>query len=189
MKKKKSTFFADFKAFITRGNVMDLAIGVVIGGAFSAIVNSLVNDIIMPLLTLATGDGVQGLTVVLNKVPKYLADGTINPEAVLWNYGNFLQAIINFMIIALCIFLTIRIIKRIKSVKDKIVEKEKQLIEAKLKSGEITEEQAAEAVKAAEQPAIAAPAKETSEELLMQIRDLLKDMKPQDVQEAPNKQE
>ena len=72
--KKKSTFFSDFKAFITKGNIMDMAVGVVIGGAFSAIVNSLVNDIIMPLLTLATGDGVQGLSVVLNGVDKYLAD-------------------------------------------------------------------------------------------------------------------
>lgn len=188
MKKRKSTFFADFKTFITRGNVMDLAIGVVIGGAFSAIVNSLVNDIIMPLLTLATGDGVQGLTVVLNKVPKYLADGTINPEAVLWNYGNFLQAIINFIIIALCIFLTIRIIKRIKSVKDKIVEKEKALIEAKLKSGEITEEEAAEATVAVEQPAQVAPAKETSEDLLVQIRDLLKDMKAPIAEDVSDKQ-
>ncbi|MDE5910927.1 MAG: large conductance mechanosensitive channel protein MscL, partial [Clostridia bacterium] len=124
--KKKSTFFSDFKAFITKGNVMDMAVGVVIGGAFSAIVNSLVNDIIMPLLNLATGDGVQGLSVVLNGVEKYLEDGSINPEAVLWNYGNFLQTIINFLIIALCIFTTLRIIMNIRKASEKIAEKAKQ---------------------------------------------------------------
>ena len=126
--RKKSTFFSDFKAFITKGNIMDMAVGVVIGGAFSAIVNSLVNDIIMPLLTLATGDGVQGLSVVLNGVDKYLADGSINPEAVLWNYGNFIQTIINFLIIALCIFTALRVIMNIKKASEKIAEKAKHSI-------------------------------------------------------------
>ena len=172
MKMKKSTFFSDFKAFITRGNVMDLAIGVVIGGAFSAIVNSLVNDIIMPLLNLATGNGVQGLSIVLNGVDRFLEDGSVNPQAILWNYGNFLQAIINFLIIALCIFTAIRVIKRMRSLSESIVEKQKAAIEAKLKSGEITQEQAEEAVAATVAPA-AEPAKESSEELLKQIRDLL----------------
>ena len=124
--RKKSTFFSDFKAFITKGNVMDMAVGVVIGTAFSAIVNSLVKDIIMPLLNLATGNGVEGLSVVLNGVDKYLPDGTINPEAILWNYGNFLQSIINFLIIALCIFTTLRIIMNIKKAKDKIADMAKR---------------------------------------------------------------
>ncbi|MDE6275013.1 MAG: large conductance mechanosensitive channel protein MscL [Clostridia bacterium] len=144
--RKKSTFFSDFKAFITKGNIMDMAVGVVIGGAFSAIVNSLVNDIIMPLLTLATGDGVQGLSVVLNKVDKYLADGSINPEAVLWNYGNFLQTIINFLIIALCIFTALRIIMNIKKASEKIVEKTKLELAKNKESAEAEQTVAQEAV-------------------------------------------
>lgn len=169
MAKKKSGFFADFKKFITKGNILDLAIAVVIGGAFSAIVNSLVQDIIMPLLTLATGDGVQGLSVVLNKVPKYLEDGTLNPEAVLWNYGNFLQAIINFLIIALCIFTTLRIFTKIKETKEKLlVKKEEQPEEAPVEAAVVAE--APVEVKE-EVPS------ENTEELLRQIRDLLSEMK------------
>lgn len=210
--RKKSTFFSDFKAFITKGNIMDMAVGVVIGGAFSAIVNSLVNDIIMPLLNLATGDGVQGLSVVLNGVDKYLADGSINPEAVLWNYGNFLQTIINFLIIALCIFTTLRIIMNIKKASEKIAEKaklelgkdsvvaeqsEQQAVaqdavadvaeEAKAEAVEEVkiEEKVAEEVKAEESAEatqemqaveeVVEP-KETQEDLLKQIRDLLATM-------------
>ncbi|MDE6604685.1 MAG: large conductance mechanosensitive channel protein MscL [Clostridia bacterium] len=216
--KKKSTFFSDFKAFITKGNVMDMAVGVVIGGAFSAIVNSLVNDIIMPLLNLATGDGVQGLSVVLNGVEKYLEDGSINPEAVLWNYGNFLQTIINFLIIALCIFTTLRIIMNIRKASEKIAEKAKQdskgddqqVAEQALQEAvadvaeeasadsatsaeEVKTETALEEVKVEEPTEVvkeeerqvdievvveAVEAKETQEDLLKQIRDLLATMQP-----------
>ncbi len=164
MAKKKSSFFADFKAFITRGNIVDLALAVVIGGAFSAIVNSLVSDIIMPLLTLATGDGVQGLSVVLNGVDKYLADGSINPEAVLWKYGNFLQAIINFLIISLCIFTTLRIAMKIKSASEKLAVKHAPQDEAEAVAAEAD---------APVEPAQQAPAAESQEDLLRQIRDLL----------------
>lgn len=166
-------FFKDFKAFITRGNIIDLAIGVVIGSAFSAIVNSLVNDIIMPLLTLATGDGVEGLSIVLNGVPKYLADGSLNPEAVLWKYGKFLQAIINFLIIAICLFLALKVVMKIRDTGNKLAEKQKKYIAERLKKGEISEEEAAkqEAQVVAEAPA--APV-ETTETLLKEIRDLLK---------------
>ena len=162
MKKKKSTFFKDFKAFISRGNIVDLALAVVIGSAFGAIVNSLVSDIIMPLLTLATGDGVQGLSLVLNGVDKYLADGTVNPDAVLWNYGNFIQTIINFLVIALCLFTALRIITKARNAAAKHLEKEK--------AEEAQPAEAAEPVKT-----------ETTEELLKQIRDLLEaERKPSD---------
>ena len=209
--KKKSTFFSDFKAFITKGNIMDMAVGVVIGGAFSAIVNSLVNDIIMPLLTLATGDGVQGLSIVLNGKEKYLADGSVNPEAVLWNYGNFLQTIINFLIIALCIFTTLRIIMNIKKKSEELAEKAKHKVLTNGNDQQATAEQAvaqeavadvAEEVKAddstaaetveevkAEEESVATQEaqestqeveeKETQEDLLKQIRDLLTTMQPQ----------
>ncbi len=180
MKKlKKSTFLTDFKNFITKGNIVDLAVAVVIGGAFSAIVNSLVNDIIMPLLTLATGNGVQGLAIQLNpSVPQLLEDGTANPAAIYWNYGNFLQAIINFLIIALCIFTVLRIMMNLKKVSDKVIDKQKAAIQKKLKSGEISEEEAAAQVAAAEEAAaketVAEEPKESTEDILRQIRDELK---------------
>ena len=109
-------FFSEFKKFIQRGNVIDLAVGVIIGGAFSAITTSLVNDIIMPLITAifawcGLNIGLQGLSVVLNGVPMYLEDGvTLNPDAVLWNYGNFIQAILNFLLIAFVLFCIIKAI-------------------------------------------------------------------------------
>lgn len=162
-------FFKEFKDFITRGNIIDLAIGVIIGGAFSAIVNSLVNDIIMPFLTLATGDGVQGLSVVLNNVPKYLEDGTINPEAVLWNYGNFLQAIINFIIIALCLFLALKVVMSIRKASEKSIEKMKK---RQAEENVVVEETAQEPVAEPEPEP-----KETADDLLREIRDLLKDGK------------
>lgn len=163
-------FFKEFKDFITRGNIIDLAIGVVIGTAFSAIVNSLVNDIIMPLLNLATGDGVEGLSLVLNGVPKYLEDGSLNPEAVLWKYGSFLQAIINFLIIAICLFIALKIVMKIRAAGTKLAEKQKKHIAERLQSGEITAEEA----KAEEAEVVASEPVETTETLLKEIRDLLK---------------
>ena len=83
----------EFKKFIARGNVMDLAVGVIVGGAFSSIVTSLVNNILMPIIGVVTGgiDFSQGLTIKIK-------DATIN-------YGAFLQSVLDFLIIAFCIFL------------------------------------------------------------------------------------
>lgn len=212
-KRKKSTFFSDFKAFITKGNVMDMAVGVVIGSAFSAIVNSLVKDIIMPLLNLATGNGVEGLSVVLNGVNKYLDDGSINPEAILWNYGNFLQSIINFLIIALCIFTTLRIIMNIRKASEKIAEKAKhtfdskpedapaeaaqEVVAADAEEEQQKQEQAAQDAQPQEEVAAEAAqevaketvedlqVKESQEDILRQIRDLLLTMQPKEKLSAP----
>ncbi len=212
-KRKKSTFFSDFKAFITKGNVMDMAVGVVIGSAFSAIVNSLVKDIIMPLLNLATGNGVEGLSVVLNGVDKYLEDGSINPEAILWNYGNFLQSIINFLIIALCIFTTLRIIMNIRKASEKIAEKAKHTFDSKPEDApaeaaqevvvaaaeeeQQKQEQAAQDAQPQEEVAAETAqevaketvedlqVKESQEDILRQIRDLLLTMQPKEKQSAP----
>ncbi len=111
-------FFKEFGAFINKGNVMDLAVAVIIGGAFTAIVTSLTNDIIMPLITAifalcGVKGGLAGMSVVLNGVPKYVSvDGveSLNPEAVLWNYGTFIQSIIDFILIALVVFCLIKAI-------------------------------------------------------------------------------
>ena len=102
-------FWKEFKAFIGKGNILDLAIAVVIGTAFNKIVSSLVNDIIMPLITWALGaNSLAGLSVVLKETVD--ANGEI--VQLTWNYGAFLQAIIDFLIIALTIFIVVKIIAR-----------------------------------------------------------------------------
>ena len=113
-------FFAEFKKFISRGNVIDLAVGVIIGGAFSKITASLVSDLIMPLITFVFSlfgikGGMNGMCLVLNDVPKYVTDSTtgalvINPEAITWNYGNFIQTVLDFLLIAFVLFLIIKAI-------------------------------------------------------------------------------
>ena len=94
----------EFKEFISRGNVMDMAVGVIIGGAFTAIVNSLVNDMLMPLLSLLTGGfDFSGLCIALGE----------GENAATINYGSFISAIINFLLIALMIFLIIKAINKV----------------------------------------------------------------------------
>ena len=112
--------FADFKAFAMRGNVMDLAIGVIIGGAFGKIVDSVVSDIIMPLITVITGGGIDftNLFIVLGKVP----EGTIRNFDTLkklgipmFAYGNFITILINFVILAFIIYQLVKIINTLRS--------------------------------------------------------------------------
>lgn len=103
--------FQEFRAFIAKGNVVDMAIGVIVGGAFGKIVTSLVNDIIMPVISLAMGGkSMASLALVLNGEPLYLADGAANPAALVWHYGSFIQSIIDFLIIALCVFLIMKLV-------------------------------------------------------------------------------
>ena len=138
-------FFQEFKEFAVKGNVMDMAIGVVIGGAFGKIVTSLVSDIIMPVISAITG----GLSFTDWKwvIREAVMNGEeiVKPEVAL-TWGNFLQVIFDFLIIALSIFMVVRGINKMK---------------AKLE-------------KPAEPEAPAAPAGPTQEELLAEIRDLLK---------------
>lgn len=141
----KSSFLQDFKAFAMKGNVIDMAVGVIIGGAFGKIVSSIVADVIMPSIGLLIG-GVNftDLKWVLKSAE------TVNGKevaAVTLNYGNFLQVTFDFLIIAFSIFLFIRLITR-------LMEKKK---------GEVP----------AVPPAPPAPGKE--EVLLTEIRDLLKE--------------
>lgn len=89
------SFFKEFKAFISRGNVVDMAVGVVVGGAFKSIVDSLVSDIIMPAVSLLTGD--------VN-----IADVSLSVGSIDIKYGAFLQNVINFLIIAFTIFCVIK---------------------------------------------------------------------------------
>jgi large conductance mechanosensitive channel len=110
--------FQDFKKFVLRGNMIDLAVGIVIGAAFSSIVNSLVNDIIMPPIGLITGrvNFDQLLFVIQQGDPPgpYLTRAAAQDAgAVTINYGQFINALISFVIIALAVFLLIRVINRL----------------------------------------------------------------------------
>ena len=99
-------FFEEFKKFAVKGNVVDMAIGVVIGGAFTSIVTSLVGDIIMPLIALLTGDvSFTDLQVVLK------GEGE---TAIVLRYGNFIQIIVNFILVALVLFFIVRAINKLK---------------------------------------------------------------------------
>ena len=136
-------FIKEFKEFAMKGNVMDMAVGVIIGGAFGKIVTSLVNDVIMPVVSLATG-GIDftNLFVNLSDDVKYktLAEAQ-EAGASVFAYGAFIQNIIDFIIIAFCIFMMIKAMNKMKK---------------------------------KEEPAPEAPKGPTQEELLTEIRDLLK---------------
>ena len=128
-------FFKEFKEFIMRGNVLDMAVGVIIGGAFGKIVSSLVNDIIMPPIGLAIG-GVK--FTELKAVLKPAVEAEVNSagevvkeatEAVTINYGNLIQIILEFIIIALCIFLVVRTINKVRAkVEEKKAAEEREMM-------------------------------------------------------------
>ena len=145
-------FFQEFKEFAIKGNVMDMAIGVVIGGAFGKIVTSLVSDLIMPLIGAATGglNFTEWKWIIRPEVAEQVNEaGEVIQQAapaLTLNYGNFLQVIFDFLIIALSIFMVVRGINKMKTKFEKPAEPE----------------------------APAAPAGPTQEELLAEIRDLLK---------------
>lgn len=107
-------FLADFKEFAMRGNVVDMAVGVIVGGAFGKIVSSLVNDIIMPVISLVTGgDGYKNLKYVLTPAREAVGDVAAVEEVAI-NYGLFIQNIVDFLIIAFSIFVALRFIMKFK---------------------------------------------------------------------------
>lgn len=116
--KKSKGFFAEFQKFIMRGNVIDLAVGVIIGAAFQAIVNSLVNDIVMPLISLITG-GIDFSNWFISLDGKHYATLKSAQEAgaATLNYGTFITAVINFVLMAFVIFL---LVKFLNSVADRV---------------------------------------------------------------------
>ena len=103
---KKKGFIGEFKEFISRGNVVDLAVGVIIGSAFTAIVTSLVNDIIMPVIGLLFG----GVNFTELKYVITPAAGDVAEAAIY--YGNFIQCVVNFLLVAFVIFMVVKIINR-----------------------------------------------------------------------------
>ena len=136
------SFIKEFKTFAMRGNVIDMAIGIIIGGAFGKIVSSLVSDIIMPPVGLLIG-GVkfEQLKIILKQAHTDAATGQVT-EAVSLNYGNFIDTALDFLIVAFSIFLFVKLINNLKK-------------------------------KEAAQPA-PSPAPTKEEQLLTEIRDLLK---------------
>ena len=108
-------FFEEFKAFAMRGNVVDMAIGVIIGGAFGKITTSLVNDIFMPLLGLVTG-GINfgGLFYALDGNSYASAEAAAEAGVGTINYGAFVQCIIDFVLVAFCMFLVIKLMNGMK---------------------------------------------------------------------------
>lgn len=176
LKKEKVSFFTDFKKFITKGNVLDLAVGVVIGSAFNAIVNGLVKYIITPFVTYFTsGVSIDEWEYVLR--PEVLdAEGAVETAKISIQYGLWLQAILDFFIIALSVFVAVRVIR---SMERKLNAKEiaKQEAEAAQKKAE-DEAKAAEA-KAAED-AVKAAEKAALDEFYSNVREqsaLLRDIK------------
>lgn len=139
-------FLKEFKEFVVKGNVMDLAVGVIIGGAFGKIINSMVNDIIMPIVSSIIGspDFTNMYLVLKGNVQQGLGleDARAVEGAVILAYGSFITVLINFILLALVIFIMVKYVNKLR--KSKEVE------------------------------APAAPAGPTQEELLSEIRDLLK---------------
>lgn len=155
---KKSTFFSDFKEFITKGNIIDMAVGVVIGGAFGKIVTGLVNYIINPFIALLTGGvSLSGLkTIIEPAVPAIEAvkdeSGNIVTEAVaekaevaiLW--GEWLQTILDFIIVAFCIFLVLRVIMKFKNKLEALKKKEEEEAKEEAPAEPTTEEKTLAAI-------------------------------------------
>ncbi len=188
--RKKSTFWADFKAFISRGNIVDLAVAVVVGAAFTAIVNSVVNDIIKPLIALLVGGDFSELVVVL-RAEELNEAGEVIKEAILLNYGNLIMAILTFLIDAFVIFTVIRIVRNVQkkvkegaeALKTKMIKQEESAEESAEQAGAVA---AAEAVPAPEPQAAPAPSVEA---LLAEIRDLLKEQKGESARAQDKKDE
>ncbi|ACL75779.1 large-conductance mechanosensitive channel protein MscL [Ruminiclostridium cellulolyticum] len=117
---KKSKFISEFKEFISRGNVVDLAVGVIIGSAFTAIVNSLVNQIIMPVIGFIIG----GINFSDFKWTLKNAEGD-TPEVAVY-FGSFIQQVVNFLIIAFVVFMMVKLINMLKRKKEKEIEEIKE---------------------------------------------------------------
>ena len=145
--KKATGFIAEFRAFIARGNVIDMAVGVIIGGAFGSISTSLVNDVIMPLISLLTGGiNFDDWKFVLKAA--VVEEGAVVSEAVTVNYGAFLSTVLNFLIVAFAVFLMIKVMNNAAAIAKRKKEEEEKVEEA--------------------------PKLTVEQELLTEIRDLLK---------------
>ncbi len=195
MKKPQFKLLKEFKAFISKGSALDLAVGMIIGSAFTAIITALVNGILKPLINWIPISDTTGLQTVLREA-QVDAAGNVIVDALVLDWGAVISAVITFLLTALVLF---AIIKAINTARD-FGKKEAKKLQKKLKKGELSEEEAA-AAKAAleakakeEEAAKAAPAPEDATlALLKEIRDLLKAQKVEEAEqkladiEAPEK--
>ena len=153
---EKKGMIKEFKEFIMRGNVLDMAVGVIIAGAFGKITTSLVNNILMPFISFIFGARDMTALDVIIRQPVLDAEGNVVKEAIVIGFGTFIMTIIDFILVAFVVFLVV-----------KAFNKARAKAEAKKKA----EEEAAAAAAAA--AAAEVPPAPTTEELLAQIRDLL----------------
>ena len=196
--KKLKELWGEFKKFISRGNVVDMAVGVVIGTAFTAIVNAVTKGILMPLVNWAVtsatgGQGLEGLRTVLG-TPAYVLDEVTGAQIIDWastnfiDWGTFINAVIDFLLIALLLFTILKVFVALqnaaKGVNGEEAKAKRKLVRANMRSGMsyaeasaqadetiAADQKAAEDATAAEEAAAAA--KPTTEQLLAEIRDLL----------------
>lgn len=181
-KKREFKLWQEFKKFISRGNILDLAVGVVIGTAFTAIVNALVQQILMPIVSLAVPGGLDGLVTVLNPAEAVVTTETATTIKY-WgitydadvvnviNWGTFINAIINFLLIAIVLFTIVKIVTSVSNARKRLAEKIKE--ETLKKHPELKEEEPAPAPAPAPAPDIV---------LLTEIRDLLKEQQKNKVE-------
>lgn len=185
--KKKHEFklWQEFKAFINRGSVLDLAVGMIIGSAFTAIVNSLVKGILQPLINMIPlGQGGKSLQVVLRDPVIDATSGAVVKEAVILDFGAVISAIVTFLLTALVLFLIVKAINKAREIGDKEKARLEQLAQkVTKKNGDAeTTDAPAEAAVAEEAPAAPAPvevapaepAPDKTQELLSAILDELK---------------
>ena len=153
-------FFGEFKTFISKGNVMDLAVAFIIGAAFKAIVTSLVNDIFMPVVSLVVGEeGFKNYKYVITEAV-YDGEVLVTAENAIY-YGNFIQAVIDFLLIAFIVFLMVKAINKAKEMTEDVVDEIEDVLDGE--EEEVVEEPVAP-------PAPPAP---TTEEILLDIKALL----------------
>lgn len=175
--KKKSTFVADFKKFISRGNVVDMAVGVVVGGAFSKIVTGFVNYIINPFVGIFLKSGsLDSIKTVITpeELDPATGDVLVKEVAILW--GTWLQTIIDFLIIAFCIFCVVRVLNSVRDIaneKQIRAKAEAEAAAAKEAEEKAAAEAAAAKAKADEEAAFRASILQQTA-LLSEIRDSLK---------------
>ena len=194
-------FFEEFRKFIMRGNIVDMSVGVIVGGAFTSIVNGLTNNILKPIINwflaiLLGSDSLSGIFTYLKKVeiPELDANGVATgnmvvdlTQSIYIDWGAFINAVINFLIIAFVLFTIVKIINRISDAQKKsndikvriafkqekglrLSKKEKAFLAAEEEAARIAEEERI----AQEEAAKNAPKVVTTEELLTEIRDLLR---------------
>ena len=140
LKKKGKGFIAEFRDFIMRGNVIDMAVGVIIATAFGKITTTLVNNVIMPLLGFYLLNGIDLSKYDIILKPEVLVDGVVSEPAVVVGIGTLLVAIVDFIIIAFVIFLTIKMLAKIKEMAEKMAKKKEEEVVEETPKGPTTEE-------------------------------------------------